>query len=58
MVRTSFGKLKDKVYRLLITCPAKHTTYIDYASRKSAETNYAKMQAKSTWYATGIEEVK
>ena len=51
---TSFGKLVNKVYRLHITCPAKHTTYTDYATEKAAKTNFAKMTDKTSWYATHI----
>lgn len=45
-------------YRLHITCPAKHTTYIDYKTKRSAVNNLNKMTDKTTWYATRIEIIK
>lgn len=47
-----------KNYRLHITCPAKHTTYIDYKTKKSAIVNLINMQDKMDWYATHIEITK
>jgi len=46
-----------KIYRLHITCPAKHKTYWDYKTKVSAKKNLEKMQDKTTWYATHIEEI-
>jgi len=54
---TSFGKQVDRVYRLHITCPAKHTTYTDYATNRAAKRNLARMTDKTDWYATHIEVV-
>ena len=54
---TSFGKQTNQVYRLHITCPAGHTTYIDYKLHKSAKINLAKMTDKTSWYATHIEVI-
>jgi len=45
------------IYRLHITCPAKHTTYVDYKTKKSAVKNLNKITDKSTWYATKIERI-
>ena len=58
MIRTSWGKLVNKVYRLHITCPAGHTTYTDYATRRAAGINLAKMTDKTDWYATHIEVIE
>ena len=57
MIRTSWGKLVDRVYRLHITCPAGHTTYVDYANSKAAKRNLAAMTDKMGWYATHIEVI-
>ena len=58
MMRTSWGKLVSRVYRLHITCPARHTTYTDYATRKAAESHLAKMTDTTSWYATHIEVIE
>ncbi len=55
MIRTSWGKLVNTVYRLHITCPARHTTYVDYATKRAAKRNLALMTDKTSWYATHIE---
>jgi hypothetical protein len=47
-----------KIYRLHITCPAKHTTYWDFKTKKAAEKNLQKMQDKTDWYATHIEVIR
>ena len=44
-----------RIYRLHITCPAGHTTYTDYATKRAAAHNLAKMNDKTDWYATHIE---
>lgn len=46
-----------KIYRLHITCPAKHTTYEDYKTEKSAVRNFNKMRDKTDWYAERIEVI-
>jgi len=56
-MNTSFGKKVTKIYRLHITCPAKHTTYRDYATLRSAKRNLASMTDKTDWYATHIEVI-
>ena len=58
MIRTSWGKLVSKVYRLHITCGAGHHTYTDYATAKAASRNLAKMTDRMGWYATHIEVKK
>jgi hypothetical protein len=45
-------------YRVHITCPAKHTTYQDYKTRKSAIKNFIAMNDLSTWYASHVEKIK
>lgn len=47
--------MEKKIYRLHITCPAKHTTYTDYKTKRFAVKNLSKMDDKSGWYATHIE---
>jgi len=47
----------EKIYRLHITCPAKHTTYTDYKTKRAAVKNLEKMQDKTDWNATHIEEI-
>lgn len=44
-----------KIYRLHITCPAKHTTYQDYKTKKFAVINLVKMQDQTEWHAIHIE---
>ncbi len=46
---------KKIIFRLHITCPAGHTTYADYKTKKSADRNLLKMNDKTDWYATHIE---
>ena len=46
------------IYRLHITCPAKHTTYQDYRTKRAARRNLLKMQDKTSWYATHIEPIQ
>lgn len=43
------------IYRLHISCPAHHTTYIDYSSKRAATRNLVAMRDTTTWYATHIE---
>jgi len=50
--------IKHYIYRLYVTCPAKHTTYIDYKTKKSADRNFEKMRNKEDWYATHIEKIR
>ena len=57
MMRTSWGKLVNRIYRLHITCPAKHTTYTDYATKCSAKSNLLKMTDETSWHATHIEVI-
>lgn len=45
------------IYRVHITCPAKHTTYIDYKTKKYAERYLKNNQDKTSWYATHIEMI-
>jgi hypothetical protein len=45
------------IYRLHITCPAKHTTYTDYKTKKAAVKNLNEMTDRASWYATHIEKV-
>ena len=44
-----------RIYRLHITCPAQHTTYTDYKTKRAAQKNLGKMTDKTSWYATHIE---
>lgn len=47
--------MKQKIYRLHITCPAGHTSYWDYKTLLAALNNYNKLQDKTTWYAERLE---
>ncbi len=51
------GRKMKKKYRVHITCPAKHTTYTDYKTKRSAIKNLLRMTDRATWYATHIEIV-
>lgn len=46
-----------KLFRVHITCPAKHTTYIDYKTLKYAQKYLNDNQDKTDWYATHIETI-
>jgi len=50
--------MRKKIYRVHITCPAKHTTYTDYKTKKYAERYYLRNQDKTTWYASHIEIIE
>lgn len=56
-MQTSFGHQATKLYRLHITCPAKHTTYRDYANMRDAKRNLLKMNDVTDWHATNIEVI-
>lgn len=43
------------IYRLHFTCPAKHKTYTDYKTMRSAKRNMQKHNDITSWYATHIE---
>jgi len=59
MIQWAHGEKKTRtVYRLHITCPAKHTTYTDYKTHRSAKSNLATMTDLTSWYATHIEIIK
>ena len=46
-------------YRLHITCPAKHTTYIDFKTLRGARnTWHREYKDKECWFATHIEVIK
>lgn len=45
------------IYRVHITCSARHTTYIDYKTKKYAERYLKNNQDKTDWYAVRIERI-
>ena len=46
------------MFRIHITCPAKHTTYEDYETREEAVRWLSLSRDETTWYATKLEDTK
>jgi hypothetical protein len=44
-------------YRLHITCPARHTTYWDYKTKRAAIKNLLAMTDRTDWHATHVSVV-
>ncbi len=49
--------MANTIYRVYITCPAEHKTYLDYRTKKNAHNYYQKNQDKTDWYAVSIERI-
>ena len=47
-----------KLYRVHYTCPAGHTGFEDYKTRRAAMMRFDGMQDKTDWYATRQEVIK